>query len=105
MVGEPVQQRAGEAFRAKDLSPLVERQIGGHQDGAPFVALAEDLEEQLRAGSGKWDKAQLVDDQQVEAGELPLQIQQPSLVPGLHHFVDQCGGGGETHRHPPLAGS
>ena len=29
MVGEAVQQRAGEPFRAEDLGPLVERQIGG----------------------------------------------------------------------------
>ena len=36
VVGEAVQQGSGEAFRAEDLGPLVEGQIGGHQDGAPF---------------------------------------------------------------------
>ncbi len=35
---------------------------------------------------------------------MPLQIQQPSLVPGLHQLVHQCGGRGEAHRHAPLAG-
>ena len=50
MVGEPVQQGSGEAFRAEDLGLLVERQVGGDQDGSPFVALAEDLEEQFSAG-------------------------------------------------------
>ena len=103
-MGEPVQQRPGEALRAEDLGPFVEWQVGGDQDGAPFVALAEDLEEQFRPGPGQWDKARFVDDQQVQAGQLPLQIQQPSLVPGLHHFVDQGGGRGEAQRHPPLAG-
>ena len=49
MVGETVQQRAGEPFRAKDVGPLVEGQVGGDQDGASFVALAEDLEEQFRS--------------------------------------------------------
>ena len=44
MVGEPVQQRAGEPFRAEDFGPFVERQVGGDQDGASLVALAEDLE-------------------------------------------------------------
>ena len=39
VVGQAVQQRAGEAFRAEDLSPLVEGQVGGDQDGAPRVAL------------------------------------------------------------------
>ena len=36
MVGESVQQRAGEPFRAEDLSPLVERQIGGRLVGSPL---------------------------------------------------------------------
>ena len=50
VVGEAVQQCAGEMLRPEDLSPLVEGQVGGHQDGAPFVALAEDLEEQFGPG-------------------------------------------------------
>ena len=49
------------------------------------------------------DEAQLVDDQQLELGQSPLQVQQPSLIPGLHQLVDQ-GGGGEAHRHSTLAG-
>ena len=57
MVGETVQQRAGEAVRAKHLSPLIERQVGGDQDGAPLVALAEDLEEEFRSGGGQGDEA------------------------------------------------
>ena len=51
MVGEPVQQRAGQSLRAEDLGPFVEGPVGGDQDGAPFVALAEDLEEQFRRRS------------------------------------------------------
>ena len=82
VVGEPVQQRAGEAFRTEDLGPLIERQVGGDQDGAPLVALAEDLEEEFRAGGGQGDEAQFVDDQQAETGKLPLQVEQPAVVPG-----------------------
>ena len=59
MVGETVQQRAGAAFRAKHLGPLIERQVGGDQDGAALVALAEDLEEQFRSGGGQGDEAGL----------------------------------------------
>ena len=43
-VGESVQQGPGEPLRPKDLGPLVEGQVGSHQDGTPLVALAEDLE-------------------------------------------------------------
>ena len=47
-------------------------QVGGDHDGAPLVALAEDLEEEFRAGGGQGDEAQFVDDQQCEGGQLPL---------------------------------
>ena len=50
---------------------------------APLVALAEDLEEEFRAGGGQGDEAQFVDDQQVELGQIPLQVEQPSLIPGI----------------------
>ena len=74
MVCEAVQQRPGETFRAEDPGPLVEREVGGRQDGAPLVALAEDLKEQFRAGAGQWDKAQFVDDEQVAAAANPTGI-------------------------------
>ena len=35
---------------------------------------------------------------------MPLQVEPPPLVPGLHQLADQGGGGGEAHGHPPLAG-
>ena len=37
MVRETVEQRAGEALRAEDLGPIVEKQVGGCQNGAPLV--------------------------------------------------------------------
>ena len=92
MVGEAAQQRAGEPFRPEDLGPLVEGQVGGHQDRAPLVALAEDFEEQFRPGVGQGHEAQFVDDEELEAGQLALEVEQPALVPGFHKLVDQrCG--------------
>ena len=74
---QPVQQRAGEPFRAEDLGPLVEGQIGGHQDGSPLVALADDLKKQLGTGAGQGHEAQFFDDQQIRTGKLTLQAEQP----------------------------
>ena len=34
VVCEPVQQSAGQPLRAEHLGPLVERQVGGHEDRA-----------------------------------------------------------------------
>ena len=59
MVGEAVQQSPGQTFRAEYLRPLIERQVGGHQDRAPLVALAEDFEQQLGAGLGSMPFARL----------------------------------------------
>ena len=73
VVGEPVQQRDGEALRTEYFGPFVEGEVGGDQDGAPLVALAEDFEEQFRPGGGQGDETQLIDGQRVE---------QPSFVPG-----------------------
>ena len=50
------------------------------------------------------DEAQFVDDQQAEAGQLPLEVEQASFVPGLHQLMHQGRGGGEAHGHAPLAG-
>ena len=91
-VSEAVQECAGQPLRAEDLGPLVEGQVGGDQDRTSLVALAEDLEEELRAGLGEWNEAQLVDDEQLESGQLLLEVEQPSLVPGLDQLVDQRGG-------------
>ena len=104
MVVEAVQQAPGDGSRAEDLDPFVERQVGGHHDGALLVALAEDLEEQIRPGAGQRHEAQFVDDQQIQTGELPLEIEQASFVPSLHEFVNQASGGAEAHGHVPLAG-
>ena len=67
------QQRSGEPFRAEDLDPLVEGQVGGHQDGSPLVALAEDLKKQLGTGAGQGREAQFFDDQQIRTGKLNSQ--------------------------------
>ena len=72
VVGEAVQQRAGQPLRPEYLGPFVEEKVGGHHDGAPLVALAEDLEEEFRSGGGQGDETQLVDDQQVQTGKLSL---------------------------------
>ena len=44
MVSEAIEERSGKPFRAKDLGPLVEGQVGCHQDRSSFVSLAEYLE-------------------------------------------------------------
>ena len=74
MVSKAGPERAGQAFRSKDLGPLVEGQVGGDQSSAPLVALTEDLEQQFRPGLGQGYEAQFIDDQQFQAGQPLLQL-------------------------------
>ena len=106
VVGEAVQQCPGEPFRSEDLCPLVEGQVGGDQNGTRLVALTEDLEEQFRPGGGQRHEVQFVDDEEPEASQVALEVEQSAVVSGLHEFVDQGrgGGGGEAHGHSPLTG-
>ena len=104
VVGEAIEERAGEALGAEHLGPFVERQIGGDQGRAPLVALAEHLEQQLGAGLGQRHEAEFVDDQKLVGGELLLEPQQLLVIAGLDEFVDQRGGGDEADREALLAG-
>jgi hypothetical protein len=49
VVGETIEQCAGQAFGGEHTSPLVERQVAGDDDRAALVTLAEDLKELLGA--------------------------------------------------------
>jgi hypothetical protein len=83
MMGEPVQQRPSQAFRAENLGPLIEWQVGGHHDRATLVTLAEHLEQQFGTGFAEWHEAELVDDQKLVFCQLFLEAQQALLVPCL----------------------
>ena len=97
MVGDAVEQGAGEPLGAEDLGPFVEGQVAGDQRRGAFVALADGLEEQLGAGLRQRHIAQFVDDQQFIGGQLLLEAQQVLFVAGLDQFADQRGGGDEAN--------
>lgn len=73
VMGEAVEQRAGQALGAEDAGPLVEGQIAGDDGRAALVALAEDLEPQLTAGHRGRDVIRLIDERRLVAGEPALQ--------------------------------
>ena len=104
VMGEAVEQRAGQAFGAEHLGPFVERQVGGDQGRAALVALAEHLEQEFGSGLGQRHEAALVDDQKLVGGELLLEPQQLLVIAGLDELVDQGSGGDEADREALLAG-
>src|SRR5437762_14295590 len=50
VVGQPIEQRAGQPLGPEHAGPLVERQTGSDEGGAALVALAADFEQELGAG-------------------------------------------------------
>ena len=69
-----------------------------------FVAPAEDVEQQFASSLREGHVAELVDDQEIDPGELVLEAEEPLLVARLDHLVDQVRGGGEAHGEALLAG-
>ena len=104
MVGDAVEQRAGEALAGEDRGPFLEGQVGGDDGGAVFVAAAEDVEQQLASALREGHVAEFINDQQADPGELVLETEQPLLVARLDHLMDELGGGGEAHGEALLAG-
>lgn len=90
-MGEAIEQRAGEALRSKNGSPFIERQIAGDERRAAFVALAEDIEEKLRANCRERHVAEFVDDQQFDSVEVLLQRAKAAFVSGFHKFMHKSG--------------
>src|SRR5450759_3944651 len=84
VVGQPVEERAGQSLRAKYRCPFLEWKVRGDDGRATFVALAEHLEQELGAGRRERHIAQFIDDQELYRGQVALQLQQPPLIAGLH---------------------
>mgnify|MGYP002386131676 FL=1 len=95
VVGQPVEQRAGQTLRSQDGRPVLEGQVRGDDGRAALIALREDLEQELGAGRRERHIAELVDDQQLDRLQLALEPEQALLVAGLEELADQGGRRGE----------
>ena len=104
VVGQPVEQRAGQSFGGEDTGPFLERQVRGDDSRTAFMSLAECFEEKLSTSPGKRHVTEFIDDQQLDRRHLGLQPEQPALILGFHQLVDEAGGGREGDREAALAG-
>src|SRR3954470_14429735 len=66
-VGEAVDDGFGESGVGEDLGPFAEREVGGDDQAAAFVALREDLEDELGGTVGQGEVAELVNDNEFGA--------------------------------------
>ena len=70
MVGQTVEQGRGHLGVAEDGRPFAEGEVGGDDDRGALVEPAHEVEEQLPAGLGEGQVAELVEDDEVAPGEL-----------------------------------
>jgi hypothetical protein len=103
MVGDAIEQCAGQTFGSQGFRPFIKREIAGDHSGAALVALRDQLEQQFGAGLGQRHEAQFIDDQQLVGGHLLLESEKTPLITRLHHLADQRGRRGEAHGQALLA--
>ncbi len=86
MVAETVEQRGGELLVAEDLDPLAEGEVGGDERRAPFVAVGEEVEEQLATGTVEGHEAELVHNQEGDPLVALMQSRQRPFVARLRRL-------------------
>src|SRR3989339_877455 len=99
---ETIEKRASEPFVAKDLRPLGEWQVGGDNEADALVALAEESEEILGRALAERDVAQFIHNDELVAGDDPIELAEFPSLSRLGVGGRQPGGGEESHA-PPLA--
>ena len=70
VVRQAIKQRGGHLGIAEDGGPFPECEVGGDNDRGALVETADEMEEELPAGLGEGQIAELVEDDEVEAGQM-----------------------------------
>ena len=70
VMGQPVEQRGRHLGIAEHTRPFAERKIGGDDDGGALVEAADEMEQELAAGLCEGKIAQLVENDEVYAGQM-----------------------------------
>ena len=83
VMGEPVEQRGRHLRVAEDARPLSEGEIGRNDDRGLLVETADEVEEELTAGLSEGQIAELVEDDEIEAGEVIGDAALPDLNSAL----------------------
>ena len=92
VVRQAIQQGGRHAFALKDLPPVAERQIARQQQAAAFVAVGENLKQQLCTATTERQVTQLVHDQQISAIQLSQKAIEQVCFLLLFKQVHECRG-------------
>ena len=104
VMGEPVEQGAGETLRSEDRCPVLERKVRCDDGRTPLVTLRECLEEQFGSARRERHVAKLVDDQQLHGLQVALELEKTPFITSLRQLVHQGRRSGERNGEALLAG-
>jgi hypothetical protein len=68
------------------------------------MTLTEDLEEELSASLGERYITKFIDDEELDSGELGLELEQTPLIARFHQLMNEAGRRNESNRETALAG-
>ena len=94
---EPIQSGTRETLTTEDLSPVLERQVGGHDQAITFVRCRNDIEQEFGSGLAGGNVAQFIKDQQVELTERLSVSLQLAFFFGFEELSDQLCNTKEPH--------
>ena len=77
MVGQAIEQRGGHLGVAEHAGPFTEGEVRGDDDRGPLVEPADEVEQKLAAGLSERQIAELVEDDEVHAGQV---VSEPALA-------------------------
>ena len=98
MVRQAVQQRRRQFLVAgEDRDPFRKREVAGDHGGASLVPIRDEIEEQLAADPVERHEAELVDDQDVECEQSPLQAAELPRVACFDELADEVGRADKEH--------
>src|ERR1700677_888141 len=70
VVGQAIEQRGGHLGVGEDARPFAEGEIGGDDDRGALVEPADEVEQELATGLGERQIAELVENDEVHAGQV-----------------------------------
>jgi hypothetical protein len=77
MMSEPVEERSGQLLIAgKDGHPFRKREIRGDDRGSSFVAVRDQIEEEVAPRPDEGDESELVDDKDLDSPQPLLQTRE-----------------------------
>ena len=97
MMDESIDRGGGGGLVGKDSIPLGKGQIGGEEDGALFVAIGDQFEEDGAFFPVAVDAGEIVEDEEVELVATREQSIEIEIALSDLHFLDEAGGSGEEH--------